>query len=259
MPRPGIRHDDSRSTVLRAVVLLRSFGFDDEVVGLDELSRRGDCPRSSTYRIVCDLVAAGLLEKVTGGYQLGRTLFELGHRVPRHRQLREVALPYLQDLHEATSMTVNLAVRDGPDIVYVEKLTQRSMTVPHTRSGGRLPVHCTALGKSLLAFSSPGIIESFFGRVLAPLTPRSITDPRELRTALAEVRMRRVAFDDEESSAGLFCVAAPILTARGIVGALSVTGAQHAEWARTLAPVVATTARAVSRAAGRGPDLAGAS
>lgn len=248
MPGLGIRNDKTRSTVLRAVALLESFTFDDVEVCLDELARRSGFPRSSTYRIASDLVRTGLLERSNDGYQLGQKLFELGHMVPRHRYLRDLALPYLQDLHEATSMTVNLAVLDGSEIVYVEKLTQRTTTVPHTRSGGRLPAHCTALGKAVLAFSPREVVEEFFEPELMALTRHSLTNPDALRRELAEVRTKRIAFDKEESSPGLFCVAAPILGSRGIaVGALSVTGAREADHARNLAPAVATSARAVSR------------
>ena len=244
----GIRNDKSRSTVLRAVALLESFTFEDVELSLDELARRSGFPRSSTYRIASDLVMTGLLERVNDGYQLGQKLFELGHMVPRHRYLRDVALPYLQDLHEATSMTVNLEMRDGSEIVYVEKLIQRSTTVPHTRSGGRLPAHCTALGKAILAFSPREMIENFLAPDLVALTRHSLTSTEALRRELAEVRTRRIAFDNEESSLGLFCVAAPILGSHGAaVGALSVTGAREAEQARNLAPAVATSARAVSR------------
>lgn len=247
MVSSGMRHDQTRSTVLRAVMLLECFTFDDDELSLDELASRSGLPRTTTYRISLDLVESGVLEKGRKGYRLGRKLFEFGQRVPMHRQLREVALPFLQDLHQATGMTVNLAVRDGLEIVYVEKLIQRGTAVPHTRSGGRLPAHCTGLGKAILAFSPAVVSEQMLTGYLEALTEHTRTKPADLRRELAEVRRSRVAFDNQESRLGLFCVAAPILLSHGVAGAISVTGATGADQARSLSTAVLTVAHAISR------------
>lgn len=250
MGGPAIRNDNTRSTVLRAVRVLEVFDARDTELSLIHLTQRSGYPKSTTYRLVSDLVEAGLLERGKYGYRLGQKLFEMGHLVPLNRQFRDAALPFVQDLHDATGMTVNLAVLDGSEIVYVEKLVQRSTSVPHTRAGGRLPAHCTGLGKAIMAFSEPAIVDSLLDGPLVALTPKSLVRPDELRRELAEIRCRHVAFDNEESQPGLFCVASPALGPRGVVGAISVTGATRAEQTRQVAPAVITTTRALSRALG---------
>jgi DNA-binding IclR family transcriptional regulator len=162
--------------------------------------------------------------------------------------LREVALPYAHDLGEVTKLTVNLAVREGNDIVYVEKLSTRSLRVPHSRLGGRLSAHATGLGKAMLAFSDAETVSSVIDGGLQPLTSRTITDPAALRAELTTVRRLRVAYDLEESQLGLFCVAAPILLAGDEpIGAISVTGATAKSEAARMAPAVQATALAIAR------------
>jgi DNA-binding IclR family transcriptional regulator len=236
--------------VLRAVAVLEVFTAEDTELGLGLLAERSGNPRSSTHRLVTDLVTCGFLERGQYGYRLGAKLFEMGHLVPLHRRLREAALPFMQDLHEATHLTVNLAMRDANEIVYVEKLVQRGTRVPHTRSGGRLPMHCTGLGKAILAFSQKDDVEQILAEPLVALTPHTITNPSDLRSELADIRQTHVAFDNEESQVGLFCVASPVVGRQGLIAAISVTGARAAEHTQRLAPVVMTVARALSRYVG---------
>jgi len=257
MANPAIRNDESRSTVLRAIAVLEVFTAEDTELSLGVLADRSGNPRSSTHRLVTDLVTCGFLERGQYGYRLGAKLFEIGHLVPLHRRLREAALPFMQDLLEATHLTVNLAVRDGNEIVYVEKLVQRGTRVPHTRSGGRLPMHCTGLGKAILAFSNKEEVEQILADQLVALTPHTITNPVDLRGDLADIRQTHVAFDDQESQLGLFCVASPVIGRHGLIGAISVTGAQAAEHTQRLAPVVMTVARALSRYLGAPQTSAG--
>ena len=121
--------------------------------------------------------------------------------------------------------------------------------MPHSRQGGRQALHATGLGKAILAFSGPDVVDDLLSAPLAALTPQTIVDPERLRAELARVRAYRVAYDVEESRLGLFCVAAPILDARGrALGAISVTGATALDQAERFAPAVSTTALAVAGA-----------
>lgn len=251
MPRPTIRNDDSRSTVLRAVRLLEVFSAKDTELSLSQIVERSGTPKTSAHRLVSDLVQGGMLERGAYGYRLGLKLFELGHLVPSQRHLRDVALPYLEDLHSATQLTVNLAIRDGDEVVYVEKLVQRNTKVPHTRSGGRLPLHCTALGKAILAFCDQDFCDGYTSRPLTSLTRYSITDPAALREALAEIRHSHIALDNQESQLGLYCVASPVTGYRGQIGAISVTGATRPDQAHQMASAVLVVARALSRSLSR--------
>jgi IclR family acetate operon transcriptional repressor len=240
---------DSRSSLRRALDLLDAFPSDREEVSIRELARMSGVPRSTTHRLVQELLDWGALEQGASGVRLGVKLFELGARVPSAATLRDVALPYAHNLSEVTRLTVNLAVREGNDIVYVEKISTRSLRVPHSRLGGRLSLHATGLGKAILAFSDPATVDAVLNGELAAPTVHTKTDPDVLRAELAAVRRARVAYDLEESQLGLFCVAAPILSPQDeAVAAISVTGASAHSQARQFGPAVQMTALAIARA-----------
>jgi IclR family acetate operon transcriptional repressor len=238
------------STVLQAFRLLDLFDGKHGELSLNELACGLAKPKSTTHRLATDLVSAKALERTDHGYQLGMKLFEYGTLVPNQRRIRDASMPFLQDLRELTNLTANLATRDGSEIVYIEKLVSRTTVVPHTRSGGRLPVHCTALGKALLAFAPSDEIGAFLKLTLTRVTSHTIVESQLLRRELAEIRRSRLAFDNEESEIGLFCVAAPIVVRDKIVASISVTGATAQEQTRTIAPTVAAVARALTRSLG---------
>lgn len=247
MQRPAMR--DGSSSLSRGLALLDVFEASDGELTIGELSRRSGIPKSTAHRLAADLIEWGALERGIDGLRLGVRLFELGHLVPAQRRLRELALPYAHHLNEVTKLTCNLAVREGYEIVYVEKITSRGLKVPHTRAGGRLPLTVTGLGKAILAFSDHDFVESVLAAPLDAPTARSIIDPATLRTELARIRVDKVAYDVEESQLGLFCVASPIFDRDGsVAGAISVTGATALSQAERFAPVVHTTAMALSRA-----------
>ncbi|MFE1644427.1 IclR family transcriptional regulator [Microbacterium sp. P01] len=239
------------SSLTRGLRLLELFSPDESEISISEMARRTGMPKSTTHRLVSDLVKWGALERGKGGVRLGVRLFELGHLVPDHNRLRELAIPFAHSLNEITHLTSNLAVREGNEIIYIEKITSRDLRVPHSRVGGRLPMHCTGLGKAILANSSPTFVDAILEAPLAAVTPHTITDPDVLRRELADIRHSRVAYDLEESRPGLFCVAAPIFARGGrVVGALSVTGATTQSQARSFAGVVLASAHALSHALG---------
>ena len=115
------------------------------------------------HRLVGELARWGMVEPGPAGVHLGMRLFELGQLAPRQRSLREAALPYLNDLHEATHETVHLAVLEGTgalEVVHLEKLTGRGGPALSPRVGGRMPAYCTAVGRALLAFSPASTVEA---------------------------------------------------------------------------------------------------
>lgn len=245
MSRPA--EQDTPSAVLKALGMLDAFSPQSPELSIRELARRSGVARSTAHRLVGDLLDWGALERTTGGVRLGMKLFELGSLAPTPVTLRDAALPFAHHLHEVTQLTVNVAIRDGGDIVYLEKITSRALRVPHSRQGGRQALHATGLGKAILAFDDDAVVDDLLAGPLASLTPKTIVDPAALRRELAQVRERRVAYDVEESRLGLFCVAAPILDGRGrALGAISVTGATALDQAERFAPAVATTALAVA-------------
>jgi DNA-binding IclR family transcriptional regulator len=237
------------SAVRKSLQLLDAFTGDVQEMSIRELARRSGVARSTAHRLASELEEWGALERTpTGGFSLGVKLFELGSQVPTSVSLREATIPYAHHLHGVTRLTVNIAIRDGAEILYLEKITSRTLTVPHSRLGGRLAAHATALGKAILAFSPPDVVDAILATELPALTPKTLTDPDVLRKELAQVRANRLAYDVEESKLGLFCVAAPILDATNrAAGAISVTGATALDQAERFAAAVQTTALAASR------------
>jgi IclR family acetate operon transcriptional repressor len=240
---------DPPSAVRKALGLLDAFTPRTPELSIRELSRISGVARSTTHRLVGELLEWGALERTAGGVRLGVKLFELGSMAPTSVTLRDAALPFAHHLHEVTQLTVNVAIRSGSEIVYVDKITSRALKVPHSRQGGRNPLHATGLGKAILAFSAADALDELLAAPLEAVTPKTIVDADALRAELARVRERRIAYDVEESRLGLFCVAAPILDPRGrAVGAISVTGATALDQAERFAPAVSTTALAVAGA-----------
>ncbi|MCR1784737.1 IclR family transcriptional regulator [Nocardioides carbamazepini] len=214
-------------TVLgKAVALLRAFGTDDRLLPLAELVRRTGLPKGTVHRIAGDLVHHRLLEKTDHGYRLAGGLFELGMRAATERTLLEVAMPFLQDLYERTHETVHLGVRDGTEVVYVAKIGGHRQARSPSRTGGRMPMHCTALGKVLLAHADPAIRAAVLSGPLPRRTPHTIVAPGLLEQQLDRALENGLAFEREESTPGLLCVAAPVLQPDGAtaVAAVSVTG-----------------------------------
>lgn len=211
-----------------------------------ELSARAGVSRSTTHRLVTELLEWGALERGKRGVRLGIKLFELGTMAPTQGTIREAASPFLHTLNEVTRLTANLAIREGAHVVYLEKISSRSLRVPHSRLGGRAALHATGLGKAILAFERSTEIAQYGSAPLAAITSKTITDEAVLRGELATIRRSGVAYDVEESLLGLFCVAAPIRDAKGsAIAALSVTGATARSQAERFSPTVIATARAI--------------
>ncbi|UBU12584.1 IclR family transcriptional regulator [Nonomuraea gerenzanensis] len=213
-------------TVLgKAVTILRAFRPDDRVVSLAELVRRTGLHKATVHRLSGELVANRLLDRADGGYRLSGGLFELGMLASLERSLLEVAMPFLQDLYERTHETVHLGVRDGHDVVYIAKIGGHRQARAPSRTGGRMPLHCTAIGKALLAHADADLRREVLAGPLERRTPHTVVAPGILRGQLLRVAETGVAFEAEESAVGLVCVAAPVL-GRGDepVAAISVAG-----------------------------------
>ncbi|MGD0558755.1 MAG: IclR family transcriptional regulator [Streptosporangiaceae bacterium] len=221
---------DPRTVLGKALTVLFAFTEQDHELSLAELGRRTGLAKGTLHRVAGDLVEAGLLARVPSGYQLGGKLFELGMRVPAERRLIEVATPFMEDLYERTHETVHLAVLDGTEVVYVSKIAGHQPFIAPSRVGGRMPVHCTALGKAMLAFAPPrqrdhALRDLVLAGGRSRRTPRTIVAPGILERQLLDVREQGVAYEYEESVAGIGCVAAPVLDPSGQpIAAISVTG-----------------------------------
>src|SRR5918997_500262 len=236
----------------RVLAVLAAFGPSHPSLTLSEISRRSGLTLTTTHRLVGELRTWGGLERGPDGrYAIGLRLLELGALAPHGLQLRELALPYLDDLHHATRANVHLAVRDGHDVVYVESLRARGAVQVLSRLGGRWPLHATGTGQVLLAYASPELQQEVVASPLRRFTANTITDVEELRRTLAEVRRTGVAIAENQLTAEVLALAVPV---RGpgdeVVAALGVTVQRSAVKTHALIPVRAATARGIGRALG---------
>lgn len=234
----------------RSFDILSAFRPQDLAVPPAELARRAGLSKATGHRIVQEMVSLGIMERTDAGVRLGLRMFEIGQLVPVQRDLRRAALPFMSDLREATKATVHLAVLDGTDVVYLEIIT-RADDLP-SRVGGRMPAYATGVGKAMLAFSPPYVVEQVLAGPLRRYGPNTITDPVQLRKELAAVRRAHVAYDREEATRGLVCAAAPILSPDGgVVGGLSVSHRTGALNIQRVAPAVHFAALSLGRALDR--------
>ncbi|CPT65792.1 transcriptional regulator [Mycobacteroides abscessus] len=217
---------DDRAAVDKAFSLLVAFGAEASTgVGVSELARRASLSKSTAYRVLGMLERNAMVERIGTDYRLGSRLHELGLAVyaPSHERVRDQLMPFLTELFDATRQTVHLAMLHGTDVVYLAKLYGHRNAVTPSRVGGRLPAHCTAVGKVLLAYDATAEDKILSGRLTA-LTSHSITDGNELARALDRVRREGVAIEREESRPGLGCVAAPVFGRNGLpIAAMSVS------------------------------------
>jgi len=239
-----------RETVLgKTMLILQAFTVERTTLSFAELQDRTDLAKATLHRVANDLVTAGLLDRTRGRYRLSGLVFELGMRASVERGLLEVAVPFLQDLYERTHETVHLGLREGHEVVYVLKMGGHRQAASPSRIGGRMPLHATAIGKALLAFSPPEVRDEVLRGPLRRTAPRTVVNPRVLASQLDTIVETGVSFEYEESAVGIVCVGAPVLDGDDdVVAAVSVTGpitrfrpATHATAVRAVASGIAAT------------------
>jgi DNA-binding IclR family transcriptional regulator len=220
---------------------------------LAQIVRRTGLPRSSAHRMLERLVQLRWLRRSGRDYELGMRLVELGSLAVHQDRLVRAAAPLLGELHRATGLVVHLAVLDGPDVVYLDKIGDPMIAGLPTRVGGRQPAHCTAVGKAILAYCDQDAAVDLRIRK----TKYSISSSSQLAVELAKVRAHGVAFEREESLLGFGCVAAPIGNpgeATEAVAAVSVCGpVNRMTFDQRLAAPVRVTAMGIWRNVEDGP------
>lgn len=240
------------SMVGRMSLILDAFTTPGVRLTLEAVVRRTRLPRSTAHRILDQLVDLGWLVHSQAGYGLGPRALNLGGGDGAHSELREAAAPHLHELLVETGMVVHLAVLDGSQVRYLDKLGGRLVTRIPSRVGGRSPAHATALGKAMLSAIPGEEVDGLVAESLGRLTIRSIGDVRILHQELHRIRVRGgLAYERGEFHPQIACVASAVKGPEGPVGAISVSGELNAPLER-FAPLVA---EAVSRTA---EDLFGA-
>jgi DNA-binding IclR family transcriptional regulator len=231
--------DRPRCLLDRANAVLEAFDAEHVDLTLLGLVARTGLPKTTVHRTAKKMLELGWLECHHGRYAIGTRLFERVMLTGGCLALRDAALPVLQEVCAATRETANLAVLDEGEVLYLEKLVGRNPATTPSRVGGRMPALCTALGKTLTAFSPPEIGEQAIERGLVARTPKTVTSQSALRRELARVRREGIGFDHEETVTGVRCIAAPVLATDGsCVAAVSITAPADRLVFAQLAPVI---------------------
>jgi IclR family acetate operon transcriptional repressor len=233
------------SVIDRVMLVLECFRPYDRRLGVSELARRANLPKSTVSRLVSELVEHRYLERDGTGVRLGLRLFELGELAAQPNALRSLALEVMVDLRDATGESVHLSVLDGADVLCLGVLHARNAPKTVPRVGGRSPAAASAAGRVLLAFSGPDAAAGVAWAGLAG-SPPSVA----LRDELALVRERGVAYDIEPSTSRVTGVASAILTAEGVpIAAIAACGQGGTFDAESVAPAVRTAALGLGRQA----------
>lgn len=254
--RAGER-SEKETVVGKLVDLLAAFSPRHPELTLSEMARFSGLATTTVHRLAGELTERGLLERGSDRrYRIGLALFEIAALAPRGPGLREVALPFMEDLYEVTRENVQLAVRAGDEMVFVERIAGRSSVGVRTRIGGRFPMPPTGVGLVLLAHSPADVQQRVLEAPLARYTPYTLTDPESLRNTLAEVRRTGVAISDRQVTSDAVSVAVPVHDGHEVVAALSVVQRFGGARPSSLTPAVRAAALGMSRslsAAGSAP------
>lgn len=207
----GNTREPGTTVVQRVVALLGAFDDRHRRLPLTLLAERAGLAVPTAHRLAAELVAGGLLERrADGTFEVGRRTWDLGLLAGVETDLRQVASPFLQDIHAATRATVHLAVREGTEVLYVERISGRASVPIVSTVGSRLPLHPTGVGKVLLAHAPPEVVEAVLAAPLRRTTPYTVVQPGLLARQLAHVRRDGFATTVEEMSLGGCSLAVPV-------------------------------------------------
>ena len=237
----------------RMFALIDVLASKEEAISLKEISKKTGLHPSTTHRILNDLAVGRFVDRPeAGSYRLGMRLLELGNLVKGRLNVRDVALLPMRELHKLTQQPVNLSLRQGDEIVYVERaFSERSGMQVVRAIGGRAPLHLTSVGKLFLALDDPSRIRAYATRTgLSGQTRNSITQLPVLERELAKARQNGVARDNEELELGVRCMASGIYDDQGrLIAGLSIS-APADRLDETWLPKLQFTTQEISRALG---------
>lgn len=244
------------NSVLKAIRILRQFSATEPTLTLAEISSRLGMPKSTTHNLLNTLLSQGFIEKVDkDSYALGTAIIPLTQNVRVNVDLRDRAAPLLRHLADECRESVYLTVHDVDRALYIYAVESSKRLLARTAVGDRAPLHCTSVGKAILAFLAEDEVADILSHApLVPFTPNTITDADALYDELARTRERGYSIDCEEHERSTFCLGAPILDSRAnVIGACSVSGADPdivGERIGELSSHVMRTAEEISRRMG---------
>ncbi len=255
MPRT---REPGRTVGSRLLDVLFAFGPDHPDLSLADLVRLTGIPHPTARRMALELVKAGALDRREDGrFTVGLRLWRLGTLAPLTESLRTLAQPFMEDLHSALQQHVQLAVLEGRQAVIIERLSAPSALGLMSQVGGRLPLHCSGVGKVLLSHGGPDLVESVLDGGLRKYTSRTIIDPGELRRQIAACRRTGTATVHGELTGEADSVATRIVDGRGrVVAALSVVLRKGSVKHQAALPSVLASGLGISRQLGWRPGTA---
>ncbi|MEO6082490.1 MAG: IclR family transcriptional regulator [Umezawaea sp.] len=238
------------SVLARGLRLLGAFTERRTTMTLSELARHSGLPLSTAHRLLGELVEWGAVERTDSGYyRVGLRLWELGSLAPRSQGLRERALPFLEDLSRITGENVQLAVREGAELVFVERIAGTGAVPVLTRVGGRFALTATGVGLVLLAHAPAEVCDEVLAGPIPRFTEYTMSDPDVLRAVLADVRTCGFAISDRQVTADALSVAAPVHGRTGrVIAAVSLVVRHGTVAPHSLVPLLRTSSRAISAA-----------
>ncbi|MFT4264359.1 MAG: IclR family transcriptional regulator [Nocardioides sp.] len=240
------------SLVGRALDVLGSFDERHRALTLAELADRAGLSAATTLRIARQLTDGGALVRGEDRrYRIGRRIWDLGLLAPVETGLREVAAPFVGDLHAATRATIHLAVREDDGALYLESVAGHASVPVVSRTGSRLPLYATGVGKVLLAAAPEEVTRRVLSS-LRPLTPYTITAPGILVRQLARIREQGYATTREEMTLGACSVAVPVMVGDEVIAALGVVLPDFRRDLDRLVAALTVAARGIGRSVPRG-------
>lgn len=249
-PGEGAARARPVSVAGKVMAILNAFAEGGGVrLNLSEICRRSGLPLATGHRLVGELADGGFLERVPDGtYRIGTRLWRIGSQAHAVMGLRELALPHMEDLYEATHDNVQLGVLRDDHVLIVERLRGTRSVPVVTQVGAMLPLHATGVGHVLLAYAPPAVQEKVLAGELTRHAVRTITDRGELRACLERVRRDGYAMTRDEMTVGAASVGAPVRDGAGeVVAAMSLVSATRGADLRRLLPPLTTAVRALSR------------
>ena len=218
----------SLQTVDRALDILEQVGASGNGITLTELSTRVGLSKATVSRLVSSLANRGYVGRDPNNlrYKLGPSILNLTGEFLQSIEFREVAVPHLRELQRLSEETANLAIMDGTEVVYIDRIESPHAVKVSFRVGKRAPSSCTALGKAMLAYTDMDQVKLLLGNgELARHTVHSIATLEDLLVELDKVRVQGVAVDDQEHQIGVRCLGAPVFDITGrVIAAISVSG-----------------------------------
>lgn len=236
------------SVTSRALAVLDSFDQTHRRQSLAAIARRTDLPLTTVHRLVHELETHGALTRgADGDYEIGSKIWRLGTLASVHVELREVALPYMEDVYELGNDAVQIAVLDGLRCLVVDRIAGSRSIEVLSKPGSRLPLHATGVGKVLVAFGDDDLQEAVLGS-LDRYTDQTITDAATLRSQLLTIRSQGFALTREELAPGATSVAVPLRGKGGaVIAAMGVVSSSDNTALNRMVPVLQVTAAALSK------------